>query len=311
MTKNPVTDAYEQTNRTESDSDETKGSYGSDVGRRTFLRSVGAAGAVGGLSLAASEPAAAITTEGERWHSSDTWTREFVSDSDIYDLAQHNMVEYVGSSYQSGVLYRYFDVTVVSAATHRYGSGDEYRPALVESELEVSSGHNATTSGIDEYDPDVVHGGPAKTEGEVLSEYPLNASELDDVERITELQTVRDETDSNSETLVRLVAYLLSRASVPVIAAAGSYASVAMLALGVLELMAGADNQGGESYTWNYWNNPVAVNVSHYRSLPVQMTEGEDGTFYVTGNVVAQNAYHSSHRESLETSVFFKGKSGL
>lgn len=282
------------------------------VGRRTFLRSVGAAGAVGSLALGASTPAAAINTVGDRWHDSRTWRRDFVSDSDILDIAQHNVVEYVDYGYADGVLYRYFDVTTVSAATHRYGEGDDHRPALSKFGFDVSSGHNATTSGIDAYDSDVVHAGPPKTESEVLAEYPLQSWELDDTDEVKQQDPVQYETDSGSLVLVDLLAFLLSTSSTPVVAAAGAYAGVAMLALGILELMAGADDVGGESYEWYYGiDSPYAVSVAHYNSLPVQMTEGEDGTFYVTGTVTADSWETGPSWRSLETPVFFKGKSGL
>ncbi|USZ67566.1 hypothetical protein NGM10_12615 [Halorussus salilacus] len=252
--------------------------------RRDAIRTMGALG-LGGYLATGGASADSYTIVGDRWYGHDSENVERIG-GDMMDLSQHVAAEYVGSDTESGVHYRYFDITTVSVATYRETEIGEHKPALYQFGFNVKSGDNGSTSGIDRIDTDVVHAGRPKTESEVLDDpdYDLTESELDDVSKVDE-EAKEEAGDADSvSTLAGLTGYILSKSSMPVLAAAGPYVSVASLALGVASLLLGTDEAPeGENYTWQYPTDTYAVGVAHYNSLPVHMDEDANGEFTVEG----------------------------
>lgn len=252
--------------------------------RRDAIRTMGAVG-LGGYLATSSASADSYTIVGDRWYDNTTNHVERLS-GDMMDLSQHVAAEYVGSGTESGVHYRYFDITTISVATYRETEVGEHKPALYQFGFNVKSGQNGATSGIDRIDSDVVHAGRPKTKSEVLNDpsYNLTESELDDVSKVDQEAKEEAGNADSVSTLAGLTGYVLSKSSMPVLAAAGPYVSVASLALGVASMLLGTDEApDGENYTWQYPTDTYAVGVAHYNSLPVQMDEGADGEFTVEG----------------------------
>jgi hypothetical protein len=263
------------------------------VNRRNALKIIGAAsvGCVGTGSLSEVATGRVPNLGAEyQWCNSQKWQENHLNGG-ITDIGMHVGVEHVGNDRVGNDLYRYFDITTVHAANFRYGRGDSERPALLEYGFSFESGTNGSTSGIDRYDPDVVQGGRPITKRQATHNYPLNEYEIDNEAAVKNLNAVQNNSARGFTTMISVLAAIAEATSWPVVAAAGSYAALAMLGLGIIKYLSGPNGLSGESYTWRHgWRSSGtmhAVGVTHYDALPVQMDSGENGTFTVRGHCKA------------------------